>query len=209
MAGTTPAAAEYGGSTEVTHDYDNDHVHTTAGGKPVTFQEEIVRSKAARIALAVMRLILGWTFFWPFLDKVFGLGYGTKDGMGWIDGGSPTTGFLTKNPTVVEGPFGDFFANFAGGFWDWLFMLGLLGIGLAVLLGVGMKIAAIAGTLLLALMYFAEFPIGRAGEGFVNPITDSHWIEAICLIVLAATLAGDTWGLGKWWGRIVGNGILR
>ncbi|MCE1177801.1 MAG: hypothetical protein LWW86_02030 [Micrococcales bacterium] len=58
-------------------------------------------------------------------------------------------------------------------------------------------------------MYLAEIPIGRSGQDFTNPIFDSHWIEALGLIVLATTLAGDTWGLGKWWGRKVGDGILR
>ncbi|MBK5250562.1 MAG: DoxX family protein, partial [Actinomycetales bacterium] len=27
----------------------------------------------------------------------------------------------------------------------------------------------------------------------------SHWHEALLLIIAAVTLAGDTWGLGKWW----------
>jgi thiosulfate dehydrogenase [quinone] large subunit len=56
-------------------------------------------------------------------------------------------------------------------------------------------------------MYLAEFPLGASG--MTNPLIDSHWIEAFGIAALAATLAGDTWGLGKWWGRHVGNGILR
>ncbi|WP_211308349.1 hypothetical protein [Calidifontibacter indicus] len=109
----------------------------------------------------------------------------------------------------TEGPFADFFKNIAGPWADWLFMIGLAGIGIAVLAGAGLKIAAWSGTLLLGLMYLAEFPIGQANHGFTNPITDSHWIEAICLLVLAYTFAGDKLGLGKWWGRKVGNGFLR
>lgn len=179
------------------------------GRRGVIFQEEVVTSPIARYLLAALRIVLGWTFLWPFIDKLFGFGYGTEAGRGWLDGGSPTTGFLTKNPVVVEGPLGGFFANFAGGFWDWLFMFGLLGIGIAFLFGGGLKIAAWGGALLMLLMYLAELPIGRPGEGFVNPITDSHWIEALALLALAYTYSGDTLGLGKWWGRIVGNGILR
>ncbi|WP_228389152.1 hypothetical protein [Cumulibacter manganitolerans] len=204
MAGIRHAARNSGSPT-VTH---TDHPIVTAAA-PVTYQVDVVRSPAARKGLAALRLILGATFLWPFIDKLFGLGYATPSGAGWLDGGSPTTGFLTKNPTVVNGPFGGFFGGFAGSIADWLFMAGLLGIGVAVLLGVGMKIAAISGTVLLAMMYLAEFPIGRAGEGFTNPLVDSHWIEAAGLIVLALTLAGDTWGLGKWWGHKVGDGILR
>jgi len=172
--------------------------------------EDVVRNPVARWALVGLRFVLGFTFLWPFLDKLFGLGYSTPAENAWIDGGSPTTGFLTKNPAVVDGPFGDLFANFAGGIWDWLFMAGLLGIGVAVLAGAGMKIAAWAGALLLGLMYLAELPIGRDGEGFTNPLFDSHWIEALALFVLAYTFSGDKLGLGRWWSRIVGeDSILR
>ena len=169
----------------------------------VTFQEEVVRSSVARKLLAGLRLALGFTFFWAFIDKMFGLGYATPEARAWVNGGTPAQGFM-KN---AEGPFGSFFNNIAGPWADWLFMAGLLGIGVALIAGAGLKIAAWTGALLLALMYLAEFPLGA--EGMTNPLIDSHWIEALAIGVLAATLAGDTWGLGKWWGRHVGNGFLR
>lgn len=170
----------------------------------VTFQEEFIRSAWARRFLAGLRIVLGFTFFWPFLDKLFGLGYRTDAAKGWLDGGKPAQGFMKG----AEGPFGSFFNNIAGPWADWLFMIGLLGIGVAVLAGAGLKIAAWSGALLLALMYLAEFPLGTTGT-YTNPLFDSHWIEALGLAVIAATYAGDTWGIGKWWGRKVGNGILR
>ena len=40
---------------------------------------------------------------------------------------------------------------------------------------------------------------GEMIRGATNPILDSHWYEALLLIIPAMTLAGDTWGLGKWW----------
>ena len=181
-------------SSTVTHD-------PTQG--VVTFQEEVVRSSVARKLLAGLRLALGFTFFWAFIDKMFGLGYATPEARAWVNGGTPAQGFM-KN---AEGPFADFFKNIAGPWADWLFMAGLLGIGVALIAGAGLKIAAWTGALLLALMYLAEFPLGA--EGMTNPLIDSHWIEALAIGVLATTLAGDTWGLGKWWGRHVGNGILR
>ncbi|WP_435198984.1 hypothetical protein [Janibacter sp. GS2] len=88
-------------------------------------------------------------------------------------------------------------------------MIGLLAIGVAMMVGAGLKLAAWSGTLLLAFMYVALIPIGQANMGFVNPITDSHWIEAIVLLAAAYGLAGDTWGVGRWWGGIVGNSWLR
>lgn len=177
-----------------------------AGSRKVLFMEDIVTSPPARLVLGVFRLVIGFYFLWPFIDKVFGLGYSTPAARAWINGGSPTTGFLSN----VKGPFASLFKSLAGQAWaDWLFMMGLLGIGLAVMLGVGLKIAAIAGTLLLAMLYLAVFPVGSANAGFTNPIFDSHWVEALALITFALTRAGDSLGLGKVWGNIVGDGILR
>ncbi|GMA18260.1 hypothetical protein GCM10025862_02810 [Arsenicicoccus piscis] len=52
---------------------------------------------------------------------------------------------------------------------DWLFMLGLLGIGIALITGCGLKIAAWTGTLLLFLMYLAEFPLGDTDRTRPSP----------------------------------------
>jgi thiosulfate dehydrogenase [quinone] large subunit len=81
-------------------------------------------------------------------------------------------------------------------------MLGLLAIGVALIARVAMRIAAISGALMLALMWFAEVPFAQftsagAPTGSPNPLADSHFINAIVLIVLAATYAGTTWGLGR------------
>lgn len=183
--------------------------HRTDPASPSTgtvlMQTDIVRSSLARGALAFLRIVLGWIFFWAFLDKLFGLGYSTPGERAWINGGSPTHGFLSN----ASGAFGGMFQSMAGasGFLDWFFMLGLLGIGLAMLLGAGVKIAAVSGTILVFLMYLASFPLGQ--EGQTNPITTSHWLEAAGLIVVAATRAGDTLGLGRWWSTVVGDGVLR
>ncbi|HSU74748.1 MAG TPA: DoxX family protein [Terrabacter sp.] len=170
----------------------------------VTFQEEVVRSAVARRFLAGLRIVLGFTFLWPFIDKLFGLGYMTPSAKAWIHGGAPAQGFMKG----AEGPFASMFKNAAGPWADWLFMAALLGIGVALLAGAGLKIAAWSAAILLALMYLAEFPLGTTGT-YTNPLFDSHWIEALGVAVIATTLAGDTWGLGKWWGRHVGNGFLR
>lgn len=175
---------------------------TRAAGKP-TFQEDFNLSAGARYALAVGRIIIGWVFFWAFIDKVFGLGYGTAPESAWINGGTPAQGYIGG----MEGPFAGFFQSvFGNAFGDWLFMLGLAGIGIAMLLGAGLKIAAVTGTLLMLFMWLSQLPFVLGGT---NPITTSHWIEAILLIIAAATLAGDTLGIGRWWGRIVGNSWLR
>jgi len=167
-------------------------------------QASIVTSPVARKVLAVARIVIGFTFLWAFVDKLFGLGFATPSARAWINGGTPAQGFIKG----IDGPFHDVFQSVANPVGDWLFMAGLLGIGVALLAGAGLKIAAWSAAVLLALMYLAEFPLGTTGV-YTNPLIDSHWIEALGVAVLATTLAGDTWGLGKWWGRHVGNGFLR
>jgi thiosulfate dehydrogenase [quinone] large subunit len=167
-------------------------------------QESIVTRPGVRRVLAVARVVIGFTFLWAFLDKLFGFGFATPSARAWINGGTPAQGFI-KN---VEGPFHDVFQVFANPFGDWLFMAGLLGIGVAMIAGAGLRIAAVAGTLLMLFMFLAEWPTatalvdGKVVSGSTNPLVDSHWHEALLLIIAAVTLAGDTWGLGKWWGNL-------
>ncbi|MFI1921084.1 hypothetical protein [Streptomyces sp. NPDC020377] len=160
---------------------------------------------ARAYALASLRLLTGFVFLWAFLDKTFGLGYATPSGKGWIDGGSPTKGFLGS---VAVGPMESTFHSWAGDPWaNWLFMLGLLGIGLALVLGVALRIAAVAGAVMMTLMWVAEWPPARhLSDGSpsmsTNPFADYHLIYAVALIVLAATAAGDTLGAGRLWARL-------
>ncbi|SDN47716.1 thiosulfate dehydrogenase [quinone] large subunit [Streptomyces sp. cf386] len=155
--------------------------------------------------VAGLRLLTGFIFLWAFLDKTFGLGYATQSGNGWVDGGSPTKGFLSG---VAAGPMESTFHDWAGDAWaDWLFMLGLLGIGVALILGIGLRLAAIAGTLMMALMWIAEWPPAKhLSDGSpsmsTNPFAEYHVVYAVVLIGLAAVGAGAVWGLGKAWARL-------
>jgi thiosulfate dehydrogenase [quinone] large subunit len=164
----------------------------------------IITAGAAKF-LAVFRVVLGLEFLWAFLDKTFGLGYATPAARAWINGGSPTKGFLSR---VAVGPLEGTFHSIAGAAWaDWLFMLGLLGIGIALIFGIGLRIAAVSGTLMMVLMWAAEWPLAKvtsAGEPSMstNPIVDYHIIYALALIALAVTFAGNVWGLGRRWGRL-------
>ncbi|WP_199547251.1 DoxX family membrane protein [Streptomyces sp. N35] len=170
---------------------------------------------ARAYAFASLRLITGFTFLWAFLDKTFGFGYATPSGKGWIDGGSPTLGFLSG---VSAGPMESTFHDWAGAGWaNWLFMLGLLGIGIALIAGVALRFAALAGTVMMTLMWIAEWPPAKhLSDGSpsmsTNPLVEYHVIYAVVLIALAAAAAGNTWGLGKTWAKlpfVSRNGWLR
>jgi thiosulfate dehydrogenase [quinone] large subunit len=171
-----------------THTHTHTHTSTRVGARAI---EGVTPLTAV---LAVTRLAMGWTFLWPFLDKAFGLGHETASADAWIHGGSPTSGFLGN---ATSGPFSSMYENLAGHVWaDWLFMLGLLGIGSALILGVAGRLAAAAGATLLVLMWSAVLPPAN------NPFLDEHLIYALVLVVLAMTHAGATLGLGRVWDRL-------
>ena len=160
-------------------------------------------NKVARYAWGVTRISIGFVFLWAFLDKLLALGYATgkdpKTGVidrfgpaAWIHDGSPTNGFLMN----VKGPFKGLFKPMAGATWaNWLFMIGLLAIGVALMLGIGMRIAAGSGALLLVFMWMALLPLSN------NPFMDDHLIYAVVLVGLAAVHAGDIFGFGRSWAR--------
>lgn len=177
-------------------------------------QEDIIRSSFVRKLLAVARIVIGLFFMWPFLDKLFGLDYSTPVGKGWLAGTAPAQGFIGR----IENPLGSILKPLFGNpFGDVLFMFALFGIGIAMIMGAGLKIAAWGGTLLVALMWLSELPFvrthmadGQMVRGATNPILDDHWLEALILLICAYTLSGDTWGVGKLWARITnGNKFLR
>jgi thiosulfate dehydrogenase [quinone] large subunit len=148
---------------------------------------------AVRYLLAGIRLALGWIFLWAFLDKMFGLGHETVAAKSWLNGGSPTKGFLGS---AAKGPFAGFYHSIAGApITNVLFMAALLGVGVALILGIGMRLAA-AGALLTIMMWTAVLPPAS------NPVMDDHLIYAAVLIVLALLGAGNTLGLGRMWASL-------
>lgn len=63
-------------------------------------ESDLVHSRAARASLALLRLATGWIFLWAFLDKTFGLGFSTPIDRAWINGGTPSQGFLLGDSVV-------------------------------------------------------------------------------------------------------------
>lgn len=151
-------------------------------------------NKLSAHLFGLLRILLGSIFLWAFVDKTFGLGFATTSAKAWLNGGSPTSGFLTFG---VHGPLADFFRSLAGQGWvDGLFMAGLLLIGLALILGVAMHLACGMGALLVSFMFLALLPPEN------NPVIDEHVIYAVTLLGLASSNAGDSWGLGKRWKKL-------
>ena len=156
--------------------------------------EETTRHRAYRYTLAAIRLSLGWVFVWAFLDKMFGLGHETPTAGAWINGGSPTAGFLGK---ATAGPFASAYQSIAGDTWvNIAFMFALAAIGVALRLGITMRLAAAGGALLLVMMWTAVLPPAN------NPFMDDHIVYALVLVGLTLAGAGAMLGMGQAWNRL-------
>ena len=163
--------------------------------------------RGVNLAWGLLRIGIGWIFLWAFLDRMLALGFstgrnpdtGAVDRFGdaaWINGGSPTEGFLTNGLRTKE-PFEGFYADLAGQGWvDWVYMISMAAIGLALILGIATRAAAVAGILWMVLFYTAS-----AVWPEHNPVIDDHVIEAIALAGIALAGAGRYLGLGQRWER--------
>jgi len=151
------------------------------------------------IIWGLLRIALGWIFFWSFIDKLFGLGFATAAEKAWVAGGSPTSGFLKFR---TKGPFVEFYQGLAGNpVVDYLFMVGLLLVGLALMLGIGVRIAGSVGVLMMILIYTAGF---LPPEN--NPLIDNHIIYAMLCAGFALRKSDHCLGLGKRWSE---TGLVR
>lgn len=143
--------------------------------------------------ISLLRVSVGFIFLWAFFDKLLGLGYATAPSRSWLAGSSPTLGYL-KNATY--GPFAELFQSLAGNpIVDFLFMVGLLGVGVAFVLGITMRFASLVGATMLILMYLSAFPPAN------NPIVDDHIIYALVLLVLANIDSKKTTAISSWWNK--------
>jgi thiosulfate dehydrogenase (quinone) large subunit len=151
-----------------------------------------------------LRLAMGGTFLWAFLDKAFALGFSTGrlenggiDFFGpdaWINGGSPTDGVL-QFALHTKGFLADFYGSLAGATWvEWAYMLSMLAIGLGLIFGIGTRLAAIGGIVWMAIFYTAT-----AIWPEHNPFLDDHVVYAIVLAGIAYVGAGRYLGLGRRW----------
>lgn len=161
--------------------------------------------------LSLTRIAIGFIFLWAFLDKLIGLGFATcrtvaEDATfsidvmcekAWLNGGHVTEGYLVYggNP---NSPFHDFFVDLGAQRWtDWIFMVGLLAIGLALMLGIGTKIGAWTGTAMLVFMYLTQMWPAN------NPVLDDHLVYSLALIgIVYVELRGQAIGLGTWWRKM-------
>lgn len=154
------------------------------------------------VVWASLRISLGFIFLWAFVDKLWGLGFATcrnaqtgvvdmMCGKAWVNGGSPTEGFLKFG---TSGPLADFYQGLAGIAWiDWLFMIGLLLIGVALIAGIAQKLATISASVMLLMMWTAALWPAN------NPFLDDHLVYILVLWGLYINRNNSKWSLATWW----------
>ncbi len=178
---------------------------TTTGADVVATPTE---TKTGWTLLSLTRIGIGLIFLWAFLDKLLALGIhtgkddetGAVDYFGpaaWISGGHVTEGYLVYggNP---DSPFHDFFVKLGAERWtDFPFMLGLLGVGIALTLGIGTKLGSYAAAALLLFMYATQMWPAN------HPFLDDHIIYALAAVgIVYVELKGQAIGLGSWWRKL-------
>ena len=76
---------------------------------------------------------------------------------------------------------------------EWMFMLGLLFIGLPLMLGMGVRLAAAGGVAMETMMCTAGFILAEH-----NPVVEEHMMYGIIFLGLLLVGGGQYLGLGGW-----------
>lgn len=143
-------------------------------------------NKLQQMSVFLLRISLGWMFFWAGITKVFDPAWSAA---GYLQGAKTFTGFyqwLTM-PDLLP------LTNLVN---EW----GLTLLGLSLMLGVFVRLSSVLGAVLMLLYYFPilQFP-------YPNPysfVVDEHIIYAFSLLVLGGLRAGRIWGFENWCSRL-------
>lgn len=138
-------------------------------------------SKTEKITLTIVRVTMGWFFFYAGITKVFSP---TWSAAKYIGNAKSFTWFygLMLNETALS------VINF-------LVMHGLTLLGISLILGLGVRLSSYLGAFLMIMLY-APLPFPRPNANAF--IIDDHLIYAATLVFLGAVRAGRYLGLDSW-----------
>ena len=138
-------------------------------------------NKQVTIAATALRLLLGW---FMFID-----GLQILQTPGWT-----ASSFLAGAKTFPA--FYAWFAMAGNSWWvDPLNSWGITLVGVALLLGVGIRPAAWAGAALMILYYFPHYAFPVVPHGF---IVEEHIIDAAAFVLIALLPAAQSFGLARY-----------
>ncbi|MEK7465711.1 MAG: DoxX family membrane protein [Patescibacteria group bacterium] len=135
-----------------------------------------------KLFLFLLRISIGLLFFYAGISKVLNPAWSAA---GYLTHAKTFAGFYAwlASPALLP------FINFLN---EW----GLTLLGVALLLGLFVRLSGILGAVLMLFYYFPalKFP-------YVPPnafLADEHIIYIFALLVLVVFNAGNTWGMGLW-----------
>jgi thiosulfate dehydrogenase [quinone] large subunit len=137
--------------------------------------------QSQKVILVLSRLGFGWLFLYAGATKVLNPSWSAA---GYLKSAHTFPGFYEwlASPAILP------LTNLIN---EW----GQVLIGLALIIGIGVPVAACAGALMMLLYYFPilQFPYPNAHSFLV----DEHIIYILGLLLLAAFRAGAVWGLAS------------
>ena len=144
--------------------------------------------------LAVLRVLLGAGFLFAGVDKVLQWGGKAFDAAGFLKGATGGS-WVGSDPKVVINPTHDFWVGLAANtqlmpIINFLVVFGEIAIGVALILGLATRFAGIAGVLMMALFYVANWSFAN------GPFNEQFFYGAIAA-VLAYTGAGEHYGVDE------------
>ncbi|MFW9905415.1 MAG: hypothetical protein ACFFFH_13825 [Candidatus Thorarchaeota archaeon] len=158
-----------------------------------------------QIILGILRIVMGFVFLWPFLDKMFGLGFATTPENSWLAGSSPTQGFLKFYGVNQNSPFAFLFTDILGNTYqlvDIAYMGMLLFAGIGLMSGVLVRLSSISTIIFLGSVYLSEWLIAPAqGTMVFNPLVDEHIIYILIMLLFLIVPVGNYLGLGERWSK--------
>jgi len=131
-----------------------------------------------RISALLIRLSLGWLFLFSGISKI--------NNPNW------TAANYIKSAKTFPGLYEWFASPENIGWVNLLNEWGMALIGAALILGIAVRPASLAGFMLMLLYYFPILDFPKAGEAY---IVDQHIIYAFCLLFIATVRAGQFLGI--------------
>lgn len=128
---------------------------------------------------------MGWFFFYAGITKVLNPEWSAA---GYLTNAKSFSGFFgaLASPGVLP------FVNFVN---EW----GLTLLGVSLILGLGVRLSAVLGAILM-LLYWVALPFPMPNQN--SYIVDQHIIYVFALLLLGSLKAGRVWGLENWCAKL-------
>lgn len=169
-----------------------------------------VTDRMAQVGVALGRIVIGIIFLWAGLQKLLGSGPEGFSAAGFLQfGTSGALGWPFVSGEVAEGtvfnPTHDFWVGLGTNeglmpIVNFLVVFGQIGIGIALILGILTRFAAIMGTLMMLFFFIAAWE-------FEHGIVNQHLTYAVVTFGLAVVGAGNYFGLDAMLGENAGGRI--